>query len=105
MEYRRNRRNEERGKERRMAGDQNGEIDWLDEDSGTIKAKRKLGEKRSLPKPGPVMIALLAMLLLAGSTLTLVVLQVNGAGRQQEEQQRKDEQMDRLIRLLEEKER
>ena len=74
-----------------MAGDQNGEIDWLDEDSGTIKAKRKLGEKRSLPKPGPVMIALLAMLLLAGSTLTLVVLQVNGAGRQQEEQQRKDE--------------
>ena len=97
MEYRRNRRNEERGKDRRMAGDQNGEIDWLDEDSGTIKAKRKLGEKRSLPKPGPVMIALLAMLLLAGSTLTLVVLQVNGAGRQQEEQQRKDEQMARQL--------
>ena len=80
-----------------MAEDQNGEIDWLDEDSGTIKAKRKLGEKRSLPKPGPVMIALLAMLLLAGSTLTLVVLQVNGAGRQQEEQQRKDEQMARQL--------
>lgn len=97
MEYRRNRRNEERGKDRRMAGDQNGEIDWLDEDSGTIKAKRKLGEKRSLPKPGPVMIALLAMLLLAGSTLTLVVLQVNGAGRQQEEQKRKDEQMARQL--------
>ena len=70
MEYRRNRRNEERGKDRRMAGDQNGEIDWLDEDSGTIKVKRKLGEKRSLPKPGPVMIALLAMLLLAGSADT-----------------------------------
>ena len=78
------------------------EPDWLDEEAETPaghagNSAGKETAKRKMAKPGPVMIALLVVLLLAGCTLTLLILQVTGSGRQQEEQRIKEEQMARQL--------
>lgn len=79
------------------------EPDWLDEettvpqDTQINHAAGKALAKPGMGKPGPVMIALLAVLLLAGCTLTLLILQAVGSGRHQEEQRIKEEQMARQL--------
>lgn len=102
MEYRRNRRNEDTGRGRRAPGAEK-EPDWLDEETAMSQdleegnADRKASARQRVLKPGPVMIALLAVLLLAGCTLTLLILQAVGSGRHQEKQRIKEEQMARQL--------
>ncbi len=105
MEYRRNRRNQDEGRNRSTPGIRK-EPDWLDEETedsrdrkenGSVDSGKGASVRSGGKKPGPVMIALLAVLLLAGCTLTLLILQVTGSSRQQEQQRIKEEQMARQL--------
>lgn len=99
--YRRDR--EEAGEDTREGKEQ-----WLDEEESKEEflvgeeASGRSGERNAargliLGRPSPVMLALFGVLLLAGCTLGLVIFQMRGSSRQQEEQRRKEEEMARQL--------